>query len=305
MLNAALSDASRYPLHLADAMVHDFAHDRGPVSLRWTNAPDHAALDIEAEGIGRDRLYRAIEDTVETAPFEQSIMSIDPAGDGADAMGVCILKLLGGVIYVPLITGIHGGGFRTENLVRVCKLAKEHGVRKIIPEKNYGGGMFTSMLLSVMKEHYPECGIEEFNSVGIKEHRICDTLEPVLNAHRVVFSAQALKDDLKPRAGVSADDQKHHRFLHQLTRITRTPKCLVHDDLVDAFAMGVAVLTKHMAITTESARAKLKEQNAEELIQSWYKMSGQRAPQPQNRFGHAKVTQDFIKRQRAGVRMAR
>jgi len=228
--------------------------------------------------------------------FEGRIMSVDPTGSGKDAMGVCVTYLMGGMIFCPYIGGLFGG-FGDQNLVRLCEIAKQFKVRKIIPEKNLGAGMFTNLLISKLREHYPECAVEEVNSIGQKEVRIIETLEPVVNQHRLVFSAQALVEEMKPLHGFG-EEQKEHRFQHQFTRITRDKGALRHDDLVDALAMAVAFWTAHLAIATARAQEGVKAKNMEELIQSWYKRSGQKPPEPRARIGHDRNTQTYIQRHR-------
>ena len=299
LLNTSLGDAERYPLKLRDLIVTDFDVDRAPINLMWSNAPEHQFTDVETLGLSGDRLYRPSIVGTETGAFEGRIMSVDPTGSGKDAMGVCVTYLMGGMIFCPFIGGLFGG-FGDQNLIRICEIAKQFKVRKIIPEKNLGAGMFTNLLISKLRDHYPECAVEEINSIGQKEVRIIETLEPVMNQHRLVFSAQALIEEMKPLHGFG-EEQKEHRLQHQLTRITRDKQSLRHDDLVDALAMSVAFWTAHLAVTTAQARESLKARNVEDLIQSWYKMSGQKPPEARSRIGHAASTQTYIQRQRQAM----
>ena len=294
MLDTSLSDASRNPLKLSDLMVADFTEDRGPVDLIWTNDPAHACKDIPSMGIGGDRLYKAILGSQEFAKFEGSLLSIDPAGRGRDELGLSVTKPLGARIFVPYIGGLRGG-YVDENLIRICEIAKEQGVRKILAESNFGNGMFTALLLPHLKRIHPDCSVEEIHSVGQKERRIIETLEPILNQHRLVFSAKALRDDLRAVEDASMDEEISYHLQHQLTRITKERGSLRHDDRLDSLAIGVAFWVNFMRSTTEAARKKAIEREAEDEFLAWYRDSGREYP-VRNRSGHTELVQRHIRR---------
>jgi hypothetical protein len=304
LLDTSLSDASKYPLKLHDLMVTDFGVDGAPLDLMWSNAQEHAFTDVEALGLSGDRLYRPSITGTEIGKFEGRIMSIDPSGAGGDAMGVCVTFLMGGMIFVPFILPFFGG-FGDDNLVRICEIAKQFKVRQIRPEKNLGEGMFAQLLISKLREHYPECGVDlDCRSTGQKEVRIISTLEPVMNQHRLVFSAAALVEEARPIKGFGTE-QKSHRLQHQLTRITKERDSLRHDDLVDVLAQSVAHWSAHLANTRAQAQASVKTRNVEELIASWYRQSGQPAPSKRPTIGHGLGTQRFLQQRRQAARNGR
>ena len=88
------------------------------------------------------------------------------------------------------------------------------------------------------------CGIETVRVIGQKEVRIIETLEPLLNQHRLVISPEVAKDKVLQR---------------QLTRITRMRGCLDHDDRVEALAMACKVWKTDMAYDPAAAAKKSKE----------------------------------------------
>ena len=301
LLNTELADENRYALKLRDGIVTDFGAEGAPLGLQWSNAPENMFIDVPNMGLPGDRLYRPSIVGAEIGRFENGIMTIDPAGLGNDMTGLCVTRMMGGFIFVPYIGGFFGG-HTPANLKRICLLAKKHGVKKLVPENNWGGGMYAALLLAAVKEHYPECSVEGIDSAGQKECRIIDTLEPVLNAHRIVFSAQALVEEMKPLPGLSKEREKPYRFQHQLTRITRDPKCLAHDDLVDSFAMGVQFWAPHMAVTLSQSQQNVQAKNFEEQVNEWYRRAGKSAwPDRQRgvpRAGHSRVTSGYLQRNR-------
>jgi hypothetical protein len=94
---------------------------------------------------------------------------------------------------------------------------------------------------------------------GQKERRIIDTLEPVLNQHRLVVDAALLRADQK--------DEPKFQLFHQLTRITRDRGSLRHDDRLDALAMAIRYWTEWLSrdVTREEDR------RMEELMEEEYR----------------------------------
>ena len=77
--------------------------------------------------------------------------------------------------------------------------------------------------------------------------RIVDTLEPVLNQHRLVIDAAAARKDS------SGDEESRFSLLYQLTHITKERGSLRHDDVLDALAHGVAYFRDQLARDTDRA----------------------------------------------------
>ena len=88
-----------------------------------------------------------------------------------------------------------------------------------------------------MSRIYP-CTIEEVRHSKQKELRIIDTLEPVMNQHRLVVSQEIIKEDFK----LDPD----HQLFKQMTRITKDKGAIKHDDAIDALSIAVAYWTERM-----------------------------------------------------------
>ena len=66
-----------------------------------------------------------------------------------------------------------------------------------------------------------------------KERRICDTLEPLMNQHRLVFDQKVIEVDHK---GTS---EPVRQLMYQMSRITRDRDTLAKDARLDVLAMAV------------------------------------------------------------------
>jgi hypothetical protein len=158
------------------------------------------------------------------------------------------------------------GGYAEDNLVRLASLAKRYKVEKIWIESNFGDGMFDKLLTPVLGKIYP-CTIEEVRSSKQKELRIIDTIEPLLNQHRLVFSKQLLVDDIKE--ALSNPTRMPYSLVYQLTHITKDRGCLRHDDRLDALAIVLAAIVEMMAVDEDEAVSSWKEEQLKETLDAW------------------------------------
>ena len=260
-LDTALSDADRYPLKLADLIVHPLDPFRAPADFMWASGPEQALNDLPAVGLPGDRFYRPAWFTADNiAQYEGCVMFVDPSGRGRDETAYAIVKHLHGRLFLVAAGGFRSGYDEDKTLVPLVLLAKKHGVNLILTEPNYGGGMFTALLKGVCQRLYP-VGVEDAQwSKGQKEARIVDTLEPVLNQHRLVVCPSVIEADYKSTEEYGGDDVQRCRLFYQLTRITRERGALAFDDRVDALAGAVAYWVNVMARDTEQAAIAHKDQ---------------------------------------------
>jgi hypothetical protein len=257
MLDTTLSDSERYPLKLSDLIVFDVDRDVAPIRIVWASAPDQVVGDIPAVGFTGDRLHRPMYVSKDMEGYTGSLLTIDPSGRGGDETGYTVTKMLRGMVYLRRAGGIPGG-YSEDALTTIAHIARAEKVKAILVESNFGDGMFVKLLEPVLRRIYP-CTVEEVRSTGQKERRIIDTLEPVLNNHRLVVDTALLRADQK--------DEPKFQLFHQLTRITRDRGSLRHDDRLDALAMAVAYWTEWLSrdVTREEDRRK------EELMEEEYR----------------------------------
>lgn len=250
-LDTSGSDAERFPLKLRDmSVVPDPGMDL-PAIVRWGATSDLRLMDYPSVGFKGDCLHSAlkIEDTY--VKPQAVLMSLDPAGTGSDEFAAVVIKVYGGTFYICDVVGLFGG-HSPENLTRLAMMAKEHGVREILIEENFGMGAIGALLGQYLQRIYP-CTMSQVHSSGQKEKRIIEALEPMLNQHRIILTSRFLDNDLKVARDGGYESTVCYRLLHQLTHITDEKKCLVHDDRLDALAQGVAYLVRHLDMDPDTA----------------------------------------------------
>lgn len=241
MLDTTLSDVNKYPLKLNDLIIMSgvSSWEQAPGKLQWANSLDQIkALDPEIPNVGLKGDYYVAPMYVskDYFPFEGAVMSIDPAGRGADRTAYAIVKMLNGILYLTDIGSLEGG-YEEKILVDLANAAKAQDVSYITIESNFGDGMFNRLLEPILARIHP-CTIEETRSSVQKEKRIIDTLEPVFNSHRLVVDQELIRKDYEL--------EMQHQLFYQMTRLTKARSCLKHDDLIDVLAMAVGYWTNYL-----------------------------------------------------------
>lgn len=277
MLDTRLSDRDRHPLKLSELIVMDIDPEVAPEKLVWAQSPTlEWDSSIPNVGLSGDRFYRPMQVLGQMIPYTGSVMSIDPAGRGQDETGYCIVKMLNGNLYVPDCGGLQGG-YSEETLEALAKKAKENKVNCIITESNFGDGMFNQLMQPVLRRIYP-CTIEEVRHNTQKEKRIIDTLEPVLNQHKLVIDPKVIKQDYETAQDYPPEHQLKYQMMYQMSRLTKDRGALSHDDRLDALSIAVNYWVEQMA---QDANEKIKQRKTEAIDaelerfkEAYYKCSG-------------------------------
>ena len=234
MIDTTLSDSEKYPLKTKDLIITDMGAMEAPTKLLWSSQSHDSVTDIPNLGFSGDTFQRPSGQEA-FGGYEGSVLAIDPSGRGQDEMGWAVVNHLLGKVFVPAFGGMKGG-YEEANLVKLSEIAKEHKVNKIVVESNFGDGMFTNLMMPVLHAIYP-VGIEEIRNNIQKEKRIIDSLEPLMNQHRLVFDYSAIKKDIE--FGLSEPKNIYYSLIYQMTHITKDRGALVHDDRLDALTLGV------------------------------------------------------------------
>jgi hypothetical protein len=280
MLDTTPSDSEKHPLKLKDLILMDLDNEMAPIKVAWTNDPDKKAKELEAGGFDGDHWFRQDYRSPEMANYSGTVMAIDPSGQGTDETAYAIVKISHGLLFVMDVGGyVDGHGDKT--LSALAKKAALWGVNDIIIEKNYGGGMFDSLLKPwLIKEGLnreqevitgggdPETVRrgkidEEFKGWNNmqKEMRILDVLVPVVRSHKLIFSADLVRKDW-----IQQDRDPSYSLVYQFTRMQKVKGALRHDDRVDALSMAVGYYTERLARDQDKELEKHKRELKEKAL---------------------------------------
>ncbi len=248
-LDTSLSDADKYPLKLSDLIVMGVDSDKAPEKPVWTRDPRNKLVDLPNVGLPGDFFYSPETKLGDWIPYNGSVLSIDPSGRGKDETGYAVVKMLNGYLYVTECGGLRGG-YKDDNLQALSVIAKRNEVNLILIESNFGDGMFMELLKPVLRKIH-NVTIEEIRSNVQKEKRIIDTLEPVMNQHRLVIDPKVIEKDYKTVQDYPVETQSRYMLFHQMTRVTKDKGALIHDDRLDALQMAVQYWVDFMAADAE------------------------------------------------------
>ena len=255
MLDTSLSDANKYPLKLSDLIIYSCDKETAPEKMVYgVMKPMH---DIPNVGLSGDKFY-APEDTIGRSKYTGSILAIDPSGRGSDETAYAVVKMLNGYLYVVDAGGVEGG-YTDAALQHLTDLAKIHQVNMVLIESNFGDGMFTELLKPHLLKSYP-VATEEVRHNTQKESRIIDTLEPVMNQHRLVIDPKVIQRDYDSVQDMPPEKGIKYMLTYQMTRITKQRGALAHDDRLDVLAMAVQYWVDQMAADADVEIAVRKEE---------------------------------------------
>ena len=172
-------------------------------------------------------------------------MFIDPSGKGKDATGYACVKMLNGNLFVTDAGGLTGG-YSDLVLEKLSKIARHNKINNILIEQNFGGGMFAELLKPFLMRFHP-CSVQDVRNNKTKELRIIDTLEPVMNSHRLIIDRKVIEKDFKSNQEEPPERRLKLQLVYQLSRISKHRGSLVNDDIIDALSGAVGYWTEYMS----------------------------------------------------------
>ena len=246
MLNPNLSDAEKYPLKIRDAIVCSLDMDKAPLSYQWLPNRQNQNDDLPNVALKGDTIHSYHSCSANVSEYTNKILVIDPSGRGKDETGYAVLYYLNGYIYLMEVGGFRGG-YEDSTLEKLAKKAKYWKVNTVVHESNFGDGMFGKIFTPILLKHH-QCAIEEIRAKGMKEQRICDNLEPIFGAHKIIIRAEAVREDYQTARDTDGKHDVRYSAFYQMSRISRERGAVAHDDRLDAFALGVEYLRLGMDI---------------------------------------------------------
>ena len=258
MLDSRISDSDRYPLKLSDLIITSINPEKAYEKYVWAANPENRADELPCVGMTGDYFYRPMDSVGELLDYTGAVMAIDSSGKGQDETGYSCTKFLNGQIFVTAAGGFRGG-YNEVVLAKLVKIAKEQKVKLILVEENFGAGMFMELLKPYLFKEYP-CTLEGIRHTVQKEKRIIDTLEPLMNQHRLIVSDKVVQDDYTSTQIHTPEMALRYQLFYQMSRITRDKGSLAHDDRLDVLAMSCEYWNSQIARDADMAVMDRKEE---------------------------------------------
>ena len=265
MIDTTLTDEDKYPLKLSDLVVMSTNPDKAPEKIIWASSPELRDEELPCVGLHLDAYYRPMQTQGEWLDYQGAVMSIDPSGRGKDETAYAVVKMFNGNLFLTDSGGLVGG-YTDKTLQGLADIAKKEKVKLILVEENYGGGMFSKLLLPFIHRTYPVT-LEEVRHTTSKEKRILDVLEPLIQQHRLIINrAVVLNDYHKTQELYSTDQALRYQLFYQMSRLSRDKGSLAFDDRLDVLAMACAYWVEQLARDQELAMKQRKDDLQREAL---------------------------------------
>ena len=235
MLSTDLSDSERFPLQTKYLYLTDCDPDRA--NLMYEDAGEFQT------GPYVHRVYRPSDTFSEF--YDNAIMAVDPAGKGLDECAAIVMKTLGGRVFI-MDSYYSTEGYSEEVMVDLINIAKRNKVSTIVIERNYGGGMFTELMIKYIKEHHAdEIGVLDIVTRGKKSRRLIETIEPYLTSRKLVADRKWFTKEI---------ENPQYNIFQQMMSIDMDNIYSSHDDRADALAIGLDFLKQQLAVSEQDVK---------------------------------------------------
>ena len=259
MLDTSLSDENKYPLKLNDLVVMSLNPSTAPEKVIWASSPELKHEELPCVGLHSDAFYRPMQIQGDWMEYQGSVLAIDPSGRGDNETSYCCAKMLNGNVFITDAGGLVGG-YTDKTLQSIANIAKQQEANLILVEENYGGGMFTKLLLPFVTKTYPVT-IEEIRHQEAKEKRIIDTLEPLMQQHRLIIDSNVVHKDYNSANDMYAVEKAlRYQLFYQMSRISNIKGSLAIDDRLDVLSMACRYWVEQLAKDQETAHIQRREE---------------------------------------------
>ncbi|AXF42112.1 DNA packaging protein [Synechococcus T7-like phage S-TIP37] len=268
MLDTSLSDAEKFPLKNADLIVTSVNPATAPESIVWCSDPGNCIKDLPTVGLPGDYFYSPMQLQGEWGPYQETICSVDPSGRGSDETTAAYLSQRNGVLYLHEMRAYHDG-YSDQTLLDILKGCNKYNVKTLLIESNFGDGIVAELFKKHLKQTKQAINVEETRANVRKEDRIIDTLEPVLNQHRLVVDRKVIEWDYASNPDTAPEKRLEYMLFYQMSRMCREKGAVRHDDRLDALAQGVKYFTDILSISAQQEIIDRKRDEWNDMLANW------------------------------------
>ena len=290
-LDTTLSDAQKFPLKMADLIVTSVNPNTAPENIIWCSDPSKVIRDAPTVGLPGDYFYSPMQLVGEWSSYDETICSVDPSGRGTDETAAAFLSQRNGLIYLHEMSA-YRDGYSDRTLLDILRRCRTYGVTSLVIETNFGDGIVGELFKKHLINTKQHINIEAGRANVRKEDRIIDSLEPVLNQHRLIVDRGVIDWDYASNKDSPAEERLLYMLFYQMSRMCREKRAVKHDDRLDCLAQGVKYFTDALSI---SAQDQIQLRKKEE----WDNMLAEFLDDPQASANHLVLGMNLEQRQQA------
>ena len=291
MLDTSLSDAEKFPLKMADLVITSVNPTDAPENIVWCSDPANILKDLPTVGLPGDYFYSPMQLQGEWSPYTETICSVDPSGRGADETAAAYISQKNGILYLHEMRA-YRDGYSDNTLLDILRGCKKYGATTLVVESNFGDGIVAELFKKHIIQTKQRIHVDEIRANVRKEERIIDTLEPVLNQHRLIVNRDVIEWDYNSNRDAAPEERLLYMLFYQMSRMCRQKYAVKHDDRLDCLAQGVKYYIDALSI---SAQEQINLRKREE----WDDMLEQFIENPQAATNHLVLGYDVDQRRQA------
>ena len=268
MLDTTLSDAEKFPLKMADLIVTSVNPTSAPDAIVWCSDPRNVIKELPTVGLPGDYFYSPMQLQGDWNPYTETICSVDPSGRGSDETTAAYLSQRNGFLYLHEMRA-YREGYTDKTLLDILRGCKKYNATTLLVESNFGDGIVCELFRKHLQQTRQAIHIEETRATVRKEERIIDTLEPVMNQHRLVINKDVIDWDYNSNKDAPPEVRMLYMLFYQMSRMCREKFAVKHDDRLDALAQGVQYYTDALAISAYETVKAEKREEWNDLMDAW------------------------------------
>ena len=227
----------------------------------------------------------------EWGPYTETICSVDPSGRGTDETAAAFISQRNGFLYLHEMRA-YRDGYSDNTLLDILRGCKKFNVTKLVIETNFGDGIVAELFKKHLQQTKQAIDVEEVRANVRKEDRIIDSLEPVLNQHRLIVDRSVVEWDFNSNKDSPPEDRLLYMLFYQMSRMCREKGAVKHDDRLDCLAQGVKYFTDAMSISAYETVKVRRQEDFLDQLESWL-------DDPQQAASHMVLGMDLEQRKKA------
>ncbi len=267
-LDTTLSDAEKFPLKFSDLIITSVNPTQAPDAVVWCSDPRNVLKDLPTVGLPGDYFYSPMQLQGDWGPYTETICSVDPSGRGTDETAATYISQKNGFLYVHEVRA-YRDGYSDNTLLDILRGCKRYNVTKLVVETNFGDGIVAELFKKHLQQTKQAIDVEEVRANVRKEDRIIDTLEPVMNQHRLIIDRAVVEWDYASNKDAPPEDRLLYMLFYQMSRMCREKGAVKHDDRLDSLAQGVKYFTDAMSISAYEAVKTRRQEDWHDLLESF------------------------------------
>ena len=268
MLDTSLSDSEKFPLKNADLIVTSVNPTSAPDNIIWCSDPKNCLKELPTIGLPGDYFYSPMQLQGEWGPYAETICSVDPSGRGSDETVAAYISQRNGVMYLHEMRA-YTDGYSDQTLLDILRGCKKYDAKTLLIESNFGDGIVGELFKKHLQQTKQSIHVEETRANVRKEDRIIDTLEPVLNQHRLVVDKSVIEWDYRSNPEAAPERRLQYMLFYQMSRMCREKGAVRHDDRIDALSQGVKYFTDALSISAQQQIIDRRRDEWVDLITNW------------------------------------